>query len=205
MTSLYNNVGGSRKTISSCYANIDAVQKQLFPTYTWQRYNVVTDYTESTISGYNYSSYAIYLGSNGGTVYIAHCYYGHCYRYTDSLPYDKYEIGSESETVWEECKLGGGYSLYDSYTASGQNEYVAVMNTKSRFSNYMIYLKSGSSITVTLNTSTGYINITGYGDHIKEIVKTESCGTTYYGTVSSGNISAYPSNGAYGSYWYILI
>ena len=44
MSSLYINSGGSQKTTSSAYANIDAAQKQIFPsiTYKWARYKYST-------------------------------------------------------------------------------------------------------------------------------------------------------------------
>ena len=45
MTSLYGNVGGSRKTISSAYCNIGGSRKQIYPyatqtVYTYREYNI---------------------------------------------------------------------------------------------------------------------------------------------------------------------
>ena len=76
------NSGGSRKTISSAFANIDAVSKQIFPsiTYKWARYTystltwewqrVKTDSDKSTPTWKDYtmtSAYAIPYNSNNAT------------------------------------------------------------------------------------------------------------------------------------------
>ena len=79
MTSLYGNVGGTRKSISSAYANISGTRKQIYPysstvvyTYKWNRYTYT--YTADSWSGNSFptgSGYGLSFSSSEDRLYTS--------------------------------------------------------------------------------------------------------------------------------------
>ena len=188
MTSLYANIGGSRKTISSVYCRKSGSRKQIYPynnqtVYYWDCYNVI-----KTESGTATRDYLEEYSSSGSFVMGYTFWYGN------------------SATLMED----GTISLYPGDFVSPQPD-----NSDGSIGRYMS--ESGSD---GLNINDVYVdwyhtyNPTGsvytcyYSTKLR--VRTEtyttydySCGSTYYGQVSSTNKNYYPKNDVSGDYWYI--
>ena len=190
MTSLYNNIGGSRKTISSAYGNISGSRKQIFPystttTYTWYKYTISEEsYINESYESTDIDIYDSAMNETGSTVYYGSSYTtsGNKVRLTGVSSVSRSNfltIGSD--------KMYSGYVFRDSGFGSETS-----VTLSAGYSTYLTsFYKNSSSI-----WADGYVNFTCY------VFKTAG---SYLGQVTSTNRSAYPDNNYSGSYWYVFV
>ena len=190
MISLYANIGGSQKTISSAYANIGGTRKQIYPsdityTYIWAKYNSVSSTSNNeTTTAYTIQSldpnicvWKVSSYSFSGTKFIidSSSFYG----YVENLS----SIGIITFYIQGSPDVGVS-SIYNLYKGPATVSYAGEVeigenNYENRY--------SISCYEVSVTTTTTY-----------------SQGSTYYGTVTSTSSSSYPSNGRHSDgYWYI--
>ena len=177
------NSGGTRKSISSAYANISGTQKQIFPLlqesiYVWNKYNVVSS-SSSTGSPYVsvYSSNSNVYNGEGANIFYADGYQIELYNGSYMFYFNDF---SHAGTTPDMAILPDGYWIYSS------SEYQSRIYSGGTW-DYTNSCVTGATIyTISTRTTTTY-----------------SKGSTLYGQVTSTNRYAYPDNSYSGSYWYV--
>lgn len=198
LASLYDNVNGSRKTISAEYANIDGVSKQIFPynatiTYTWNRYNIVT--TSSGPELYNSGSNAFLLTSAD----VSPCGL-YCMQNASFTPYYNSSSGQYRLTITSAsaATIKSGFKPSEYFYHDGSPS----INTAQGSESYVAKAKSA----YYASTDPDYqlcIDVSLYKYRAGSTVSSQ--GSTSYGTVTSSSRNAYPDNGVSGSYWYVFV
>ena len=179
------NSGGSRKTTSSAFANINAVSKQIFPylsetEYVWNKYSISTkqiyEQAYNTVSkvtlsyrGKYFCGNSITFNKTNGTFTINSPGQSGEFTTNASLPYDYVNVDGSSSS--------GLSKVY--YAVSG------TFKTSSSASNFYMTVSYGE-MRIYYAKST-----------------TQQTQGSYLGQVTSTSSSTYPSNGISGSYWYV--
>ena len=200
MTSLYGNVGGTRKCISSAYANIGGSRKQIYPyssstiyTYTWEKYSVDSS-NEVIFNSKGTSDYTIGQYNEENILCYNPFYYGTDVEYSNGyITLVDYESGYHKSSSNEYISFPSGlaYSIVD----YSENEF------NQMYLGPVYRISSSSSFEIWAGD---YGNLDNYYTiYSVKYGTVYSCGSTYYGTVTSSNSDAYPKNGKSGSYWYI--
>ena len=181
-SSLDMNSGGSRKTISSAYGNISGSRKQIFPysattIYTWNRYNLVQDYSRNVVNNGPINTSSITPGSR--------LWYGSSYTFTS----DGYFILINANYLSCPQYLSGLMSTL-SYMYWFDNSDSS--NPPTRSLNYGISSVNGSTI-----TTRDFLSLSSYSPSY-------SIGS-YIDQATSSSRTAYPDNNYSGSYWYVFV
>lgn len=180
MTSLYSNSEGSRKTTSSIYANIDVVQKQIFKIYTWNKYNVL----------YDYSSCVTITGSDSWNVSGA---IGIYYSSSYSTSNNGFKLGYSSS-----INASSYYQSPSDMVSLLSGKYIMIANE----SGIRMYYNMTSCIFINSNSCNLYFEKRYRYDSSKATVSKGN----YLDQIISTNLSLYPSNGIHSDgYWYELV
>ena len=220
MISLYNNIGGSQKTISSAYANISGALKQTYPRfYIWNKYQIKDKYSviEENRNGNYFSVGGITLTPNYSITPMTY-YGGLAYKINDSgrISIPNYTI---SGTIRTGDRISYNVEIED--TNAGSSYTPAYLLFKAEdfgfqylfrlWSNNIYYMESTTDINynyISVNLKASYSASCPDGEvYYYSIVigKTGTEAGAYIEQVKSTSSSAYPSNGASGNYWYTYV
>ena len=187
LTSLYTNIDGSYKQLSAMYSNINGASKQIFPyaitntettttgsttAYKWNMYSVTTEW------GWTYSSSSIDVTFNEGD-YITEM--------------SGFSINSSGEFIFEGYNNWMvGYDMGD-FTINGPYWIVGTGSSA-----YTIY--EGPADVYEMSNTSYHVNP---GSCMELCTRQEESAGGFISTVTSTSRSAYPDDGSQDGYYYI--
>ena len=201
------NSGGSRKTISSAYANISGTRKQIHPystttvyTYTWYRYSYT--YQDTTTQGINttlteHKGEYLHLKQSDSCPWTSTSS-GYKIMWEDDYREYAFAIISNSGTCVASPYVGGnGSPAWGVFLSSSEANQMQKSSSYYCYKPTIFYGSGGLCVKNSYTTTITGVSSGVYYTYSKGYVK----GSTYT-TVTSNNRNAYPDNGASGSYWY---
>ena len=188
------NSGGTRKSISSAYANISGTRKQIFPysattIYTWNKYNV----NESISLGSGYSGYSVSLDWGGPDAESA-IFYGSSYTISGSEFYISGESEIDLSTYNASAVKGLKNTLSNKYWQYRHNYSDGVYRGTLLYGCTNVSCSSGNPASFTCSKY-----------YTSDSVTITTSRGSYIGQVTSSNKSTYPTDGVSGSYWYVFV